>query len=189
VARWSVLPVWWRCGGCGHEWQVSPRNRMGCPWCAAHRVPRERSLAVLHPDLAAELHPSRNGGLDPYAIGAASSLKLWWRCKDCGREWKASVVARSTGGGGCRSCLRRRAPRQRSLAALRPNLAAQLHPTRNDDLDPYAVGLHSGPRRLVALPSLRPGVESLDTGPRRQEGPLPRMPPADGRLTGERQNN
>jgi transposase-like protein len=143
VARWSVLPVWWRCASCGHEWEVSPRNRTGCPWCAAHRVPRERSLAVLHPDLAAELHSSRNGDMDPYAIGSTSSLKLWWRCGDCGREWRASVRARSTGGGGCRSCLRRRAPRQRSLAVLRPDLAAQLHPTRNDDLDPYAVALHS----------------------------------------------
>jgi hypothetical protein len=36
---------------------------MGCPWCAAHRVPSERSLAVLCPDLAAELHSSRNGDL------------------------------------------------------------------------------------------------------------------------------
>jgi DNA-directed RNA polymerase subunit RPC12/RpoP len=61
VARWSVLPVWWRCASCGHEWEVSPTNRTGCPWCAVHRVPRERSLAVLQPDLAAELHPSRNG--------------------------------------------------------------------------------------------------------------------------------
>ena len=147
VARWSVVPVWWRCASCGHEWEVSAQQRMGCPWCAAHRVPRERSLAVLRPDLAAELHPSRNGDLDPYAIGPTSSLKLWWRCRGCGREWSASVRARSTGGGGCRSCLRRRAPRQRSLAALRPQLAAQLHPTRNDELDPYAVALHS--RRVV----------------------------------------
>jgi DNA-directed RNA polymerase subunit RPC12/RpoP len=36
-------------------------------------------------------------------------------------------------------------------------------------------------RRLVALPRLRPGVESLDTGPRPRAGPLPRTPPADGR--------
>jgi DNA-directed RNA polymerase subunit RPC12/RpoP len=77
VARWSVLPVWWRCARCGHDWEASPKNRTGCPWCAAHRVPSERSLAVLCPDLAAELHPSRNGDLDPYAIGASSSLKLW----------------------------------------------------------------------------------------------------------------
>jgi putative zinc ribbon protein len=184
VARWSVLPVWSRCASCGHEWYVSPRNRTGCPWCAAHRVPRERSLAVLHPDLAAELHPSRNGNLDPYAIAASSSLKLWWRCKDCGREWRASVVARSTGGGGCRSCLRRRAPRQRSLAVLRPDLAAQLHPSRNDDLDPDAVALHS--RRVVWWRCPSCGREwSLDTGPRPRAGPLPGMPPTGrGRRTG-----
>ena len=147
VARWSVVPVWWRCASCGHEWELSPRNRTGCPWCAAHRVPRERSLAALRPDLAAELHPSRNGDVDPSVIGVTSSLKLWWRCKACGREWRASVRARSPGGGGCRSCLRRRAPRHRSLAVRRFDLASQLHPTRNGDLDPYAVALHS--RRVV----------------------------------------
>jgi Probable Zinc-ribbon domain len=65
VARWSVVPVWWRCASCGHEWEVSPQHRMGCPWCAAHRVPGERSLPVLHPDLAAEFHPTRNGDMDP----------------------------------------------------------------------------------------------------------------------------
>jgi hypothetical protein len=32
------------------------------------------------------------------------------------------------------------------------------------------------PRRLVALPPLRPRVARLDTGPRRRGGPLPRMP-------------
>jgi rubrerythrin len=147
VARWSVLPVWWRCRVCGHDWEVSPRTRAGCPWCAAHRVPPERSLAILRPELAAELHPTRNRGLDPKALGASSSLKLWWRCAACGREWKASVVARSSGGGACRSCLRRRAPRQRSLALLRPELATQLHPTRNGDLDPETVAVHS--RRVV----------------------------------------
>ena len=62
--------------------------------------------------LARELHPDRNGDLDPTVIGVSSSLKLWWRCKACGREWKASVVARTSGGGGCRSCLRRQARSQ-----------------------------------------------------------------------------
>ena len=185
VARWSVLPVWWRCASCGHEWEVSPRNRTGCPWCAAHRVARERSLAVLRPDLAAELHPTRNGDLDPHAIGTSSSLKLWWRCRGCGREWRASVRARSTGGGGCRSCLRRRGPPATipGRPAARSRRPAAPHPQRRPR--PLRRRPSLSARRLVALPRLRPGVASLDTGPCPGAGPLPRMPPAGrGRRTG-----
>ena len=33
----SIKQVWWR-GGCGHEWQMSPRQRaaegLGCPYCS-----------------------------------------------------------------------------------------------------------------------------------------------------------
>ena len=37
----ATKQVWWR-GGCGHEWQMSPRQRaaegLGCPYCSGHRV-------------------------------------------------------------------------------------------------------------------------------------------------------
>jgi hypothetical protein len=39
-----------------------------------------RSLAVNHPELAAELDPHRNPGSDPTRLGTRSSLKLWWQC-------------------------------------------------------------------------------------------------------------
>ena len=73
VARWSVQRVWWRCGSRGHEWRVTPQNRASCPRCSARRpVARERSLAILRPDLAPELHPTRNRDLDPHQIGASA---------------------------------------------------------------------------------------------------------------------
>jgi hypothetical protein len=115
VARWSVQPVWWQCGTCGHEWRVTPQNRRGCPRCSARRpVPRERSLAVLRPDLATELHPTRNGDLDPYALGAGANQKVWWRCRYCGRDWQARVAGRSHSPGGCASCAKRRGALKRS---------------------------------------------------------------------------
>ena len=71
-------------------------------YAPAERVPpgpptvgRWRSLAVLRPDLAAELHPTRNGGLDPYALGPYSNRKVWWRGSDCGHEWWMSPKRRS----------------------------------------------------------------------------------------------
>jgi ribosomal protein S27E len=74
---------------------------------ARHRFPRWRSLGALHPELMPELHPSRNGELDPFAVAASSHRKLWWRCQD-GHEWLACVYNRSAGTG-CPICARVRA--------------------------------------------------------------------------------
>jgi hypothetical protein len=63
---------------------------------AGYRLRRWRSLAVLRPDFAAELHPTRNGDLDAHAVAPRSSRRVWWRCS-CGHEWMASVSARARG--------------------------------------------------------------------------------------------
>jgi rubrerythrin len=112
----SSLKVWWRCGTCGHEWQAAVASRTsagtGCPVCGLRRraetrskVDPKRSLAVKHPEIAAQLHPSRNQAIDPARLGARSSLKLWWRCDTCGHEWR-TVVSTRTDGSGCPACYR-----------------------------------------------------------------------------------
>jgi hypothetical protein len=123
--------------------EAGERGRKGCT------VARWRSLAVNRPNLLAELHPTRNGELDSYRIGASSTRKLWWLCPACGHQWRASPAHRSRGRG-CPSCARirqghrqGRVPRQRSLAAKHPELVAELHPTRNGELDPYQLGARS----------------------------------------------
>ncbi len=139
VAAQSKRKLWWRCGRCGHEWRDSTTHRSegrGCPSCArsvvlaaARLVSRERSLGVLNPMLAAELHPTRNGTLDPYTLGANAKQKVWWMCGGCGHEWRAVVGNRHRNGAGCPGCAAQ--VRARRFAALRPELAAELHPTRN----------------------------------------------------------
>ena len=128
---------------------------------SAERVPpgpptvgRWRSLAVLRPDLAAELHPTRNGGLDPYALGPYSNGKVWWRGSDCGHEWRMSPKRRSRRRG-CPICGRQRSiaaniarsrlpcPPQRSLAVRYPELLAEWHQTLNADLDPRTIAAGS----------------------------------------------
>ena len=145
---------------CRHESQAAVANRLlrgsGCPECAhklragkRRRVERERSVALTRPDLTAELHPVLNGQLDPYAVGGASTQKLWWQCRTCGHEWQATVANR-TSGTGCPACWQARrgavfstVPLERSLAARAPRLLRELHPARNPNLDPAAVGARS----------------------------------------------
>jgi predicted nucleic acid-binding Zn-ribbon protein len=116
ISPGSKQKVWWCCTACGHEWRAAVSNRTArgsnCPVCGLKRRARSqsevepaRSLAVMHPDLAAELHPQRNPGIEPTRLGARSSLKLWWQCRSCGHEWKTAVSTR-TDGSGCPACYR-----------------------------------------------------------------------------------
>src|SRR5450755_4829789 len=145
----------------GHDWEAVVANRAagtGCPacWQAPRAVVQsivapDRSLAHRAPWLLAELHPTRNPGLDPETLGARSGRRVWWSCGSCGHEWRALVFSRSLGDG-CPECARRRqrergprpVPRERSLAVRRPELVAELHPTRNPGIDPAALGAGSG---------------------------------------------
>ena len=161
VGAGSGLKPWWRCGECGHEWQASVSNRTvrgtGCPVCGVRRradvrsrVEPDRSLAVARPDPAAQLDPDRNDGLDPLVVGVASMRKVWWRCGECGHGWEATVANRA-GGTGCPACWERRrgaafsvVPPERSLAQRAPEVARELHRTRNPpDLDATALGARS----------------------------------------------
>lgn len=116
ISPGSKQKVWWCCAACGHQWRAAVHNRTArrsnCPVCGLKRRARTqsevepaRSLAVKHPDVAAELHPQRNPGIDPTRLGARSSLKLWWQCGSCGHEWKTAVSTR-TDGSGCPACYR-----------------------------------------------------------------------------------
>ncbi len=134
--------LWWKCdAGPDHEWQGPPKDRLsrGCPFCRGRRVSVTNSLATLRPDLAAQWHPTLNGDLTPDQVVAGSTAKVWWRC-DVGdeHEWQASLTNR-TRGRNCPFCRGFRASVTNSLAALRPDLAAQWHPTLNGDLTPDQV--------------------------------------------------
>jgi putative zinc ribbon protein len=99
-------------------------------------VTGDRSLAAVDPWLAAQWHPIRNGGLSPHRTLPASS-RVWWRCPH-GHEWEARI-ARRLGGNGCPFCTGSRAAPDTCLAARRPALAAEWHPSRNGALTPAQV--------------------------------------------------
>jgi Probable Zinc-ribbon domain len=101
-------------------------------------TPQWRSLGRLHPHLAAQLHPGRNGHLDVGELAAGSKRKLWWLCGRCGHAWQATVDNRVAGKSGCPMCAieRRQQPRPseaRTIAgsqALRSRLRASPRPER-----------------------------------------------------------
>ena len=49
------------------------------------------------PELVAEWHPTKNGDLIPRHITSMARRRVWWKCKDCGHEWRAFVYMRKRG--------------------------------------------------------------------------------------------
>jgi len=139
----SPRGVWWRCEK-GHEWKAAVSARVlqksGCPICANKTVQAgENDLATLAPEIAAEWDPTKNGGLTPRDVGPGSHVRVWWRCEK-GHEWRAQVQTRVKRGSGCPVCAGKTViPGENDLATYAPALAAEWHPTKNNDLTPDQV--------------------------------------------------
>jgi hypothetical protein len=90
------------------------------------------NLKLLHPAIAAQWHPDRNGSLSPQEVTPGSGRKVWWRCRKA-HEWRATVASR-TRGSGCPRCYRE------SIVSGRPlidrGLMKEWHPSLNPGLNP-----------------------------------------------------
>jgi len=96
----SIKNVWWKCKKCNQEWMASIEQRhLGHQSC-----PRCNTLAYLYPELIKEWHLTKNHKFTPYNISYGSGKKIWWKCKKCNQEWKASVDHRTSSGTGCPFC-------------------------------------------------------------------------------------
>jgi predicted metal-binding protein len=90
------------------------------PWgsdAAATYIKRRRldeSLATLHPELAAQWDPEKNGLLTPADVTPGSGQKAWWICPVCGHSWAAAIYSRAGAGHGCPDCGRRKSSRRRN---------------------------------------------------------------------------
>jgi hypothetical protein len=149
VAAGSHRPVWWRCPVApDHRWQAAPKTRVkgnGCPFCRGYRASSTNNLAALHPDLADQWHP-RNAPLTSSDVTVGSAKKVWWRCALCrDHEWQATVAERVRGRG-CPACAGVQLSVTNRLDAVRPDLLASWHPTRNGDLRPDQLTVGSGQR-------------------------------------------
>ena len=107
VVAGSNKKVWWMCDK-GHEWEASITNRTrlkrGCPYCSNKKVLKGyNDLKSQCPEIAKELHPTKNKGLKASEIMYKSTIKVWWLCKN-GHEWLASPSKRFSGKGECPNC-------------------------------------------------------------------------------------
>ena len=141
--------VWWKNADCGHEWKmkVALRNdHVACSICDGYIIlPGFNDLATLRPEIAAEWHPTKNNAITPQEVSVGSGKKVWWLGKDCGHEWESIIKNRTIRGDGCLCCAGRLViAGVNDLATLKPELAAEWHPTKNGKLTPQTVSTGMG---------------------------------------------
>ena len=146
ITAGSGKKIWWQCE-LGHEWEamiVDRTNREGCPYCSGHRILKGfNDLATINPDLIVEWHPIKNGPFTPDMVTGGSHKKVWWKCK-LGHEWQATINRRNRNAE-CPYCSGRKVLKGfNDLATTIPELAAEWHPTKNEDLTPDIVTIGIG---------------------------------------------
>ena len=158
IGIFSHERVSWMCPEHG-TWLAIVRDRSagsGCPDCAQLNNPRNAVkrglLKVEHPELVAQLHPTKNEHLDLDKVTSGSKRKAVWVCHErksapprCthAHEWLAEIASRTSLGRGCPFCSGLKVCPCNSLAVKAPEVAAQWHPTRNGDKRPHDVGAYS----------------------------------------------
>jgi transcriptional regulator with XRE-family HTH domain len=171
VAPSARFVAFWRCleEGCGCHWPAWVANRSrkrkaaGCPDCAERQRPTTRRANLLKagnclldvaPDIAAELHPGKNGGMLPSEVPAGAADMVLWTCRVCDHEW-STKVCRRTEGQGCPACWGKRrieiihervallVASGRNLAKVCPDIADEFDLELNAPLTPVAIAPRS----------------------------------------------
>lgn len=105
---------------------------------------KDNSLAVIHPELAAEWNYDKNGVLTPEMVYAQSNKSVWWIGK-CGHEWEASPNNR-VNGENCPFCSNQRILKGfNDLQTIYPHLASEWNYEKNR-------GLLDGKGRDISTP-------------------------------------
>lgn len=116
--------------GVFHQIPYEHLNGKGCPYCAHQIFHPLESLAVLHPNIAAEWDYELNqaSGYTPESIGIDTRKKFWWHCNNgCNHSYLATIASRIKRNSGCAVCHGKQVSHDTSLAALYPNLAKEWH--------------------------------------------------------------
>lgn len=145
VTPFANKKVWWRCSK-GHEWHTLISTRSGgskCPYCSGIILLKGfNDFATRQPQLAQEWS-DRNLPLTPDMVNEKSRKNVWWKCRECGNEWKSVVYARIKGTV-CPVCADRAVlPGYNDLATTDAHLLDEWDYERNKDITPTAVSRNS----------------------------------------------
>ena len=146
VSAGSAKRAWFACPKCGQirETEIRGAHRAGhCLSCAARKreandPKRIPSLAGARPELAAQWDAERNANLTPADVGPKSGRIAWFICAGCGTSRELQIDSAGVRCSACANDARLTDP-GRSLASVRPELAAQWDTERNANLTPADV--------------------------------------------------
>lgn len=154
--------VWWKCKECGTNWKAPIVNRKkgrGCPECGIKKIWKVRrknlienkgNLFQTNAELMEEWDYDKNS-LNPSVLSSGSHQKAWWKCKECGNSWEASIAGR-TRGNGCPLCGKDTGAitrhknilnRRGSLQDLNPEILDEWDYSKNIDITPKDVTVGS----------------------------------------------
>ena len=146
--KFSTKKVWWKCKNCGMSWQATIANRTrgtGCPYDAGKRpIPGKSDFLSCFPSLAQEWDYEHNGKLRPEQFTKFSTKKVWWKCKNCGMSWQATIANRTRGTGCPYDAGKRPIPGKSDFLSCFPSLAQEWDYERNGKLRPDEFTMKSG---------------------------------------------
>jgi len=153
----DVLPnsgkkVWWQCNqGPDHEWESTlhnrTRNNSGCPCCVGRKFSVTQTLAHLHPTIAKQWHPLKNGKVKPDEVKLSDERSFWWTClTHSDHEWQSKINYRIKAQNACALCFKNKIEPGNTLHDVYPAIAREWHDKRNGQLTPVLVAAHSGKR-------------------------------------------
>lgn len=142
---YSTASVWWICPTKGHSYRcrISSKTTQGsgCSICAGKQVVAgDNDLATTHPELLVLWDYEKNSsiGLYPHRIMAGSDKRAHWLCATCSSSRETKIYSVKHGNHNCWECevkarsrRKKKAPKERSLAFLRPDLLKEWDKKRN----------------------------------------------------------
>ncbi|MCM3387344.1 zinc-ribbon domain-containing protein [Ureibacillus chungkukjangi] len=142
ITKGTHKKVWWVCPNCtsGYDMKISEKTQgYKCPYCRGLRINETNSLASLRPDIAKDWNYEKNGKLTPCKITCSSHKSVWWKCSSCNSDYDMKVYNKTSNNCNCPYCTGKRVNETNSLSSIRPDIAAEWHPTKNGSLTPHDV--------------------------------------------------
>ena len=132
----AKTPIEVSCLLCGKLFQTTQSSvKSGAVKCECKKVAR-RPLIEHHPELAAEVHPTRNLNLSIRRIGTGMKKSIWWICR-LGHEFQNSPSNRVYLNQNCPYCEGSRVVAgETDLATLYPEIFSQLKHKKHEALHP-----------------------------------------------------